>query len=210
MDRKLIYFADPMCSWCWGFQPVMSQIATRLEGEAEIVIFVGGLRPYTEHVMTDKDKSYVRNHWEHVQEATGQVFDFGLFDRTDFTYDTEPACRAVVAARLLDAGKAHAMLNRLHEAFYAEGKDVTKSDVLAELAGELGLDPAAFAAMHASEEARQLTLAEFQYTQRSQIGGFPTLVGVAEGAQPVALTMGYQPWQSMQPIVESWLSENAG
>ena len=22
-----IYFADPMCSWCWGFAPVIEKIA---------------------------------------------------------------------------------------------------------------------------------------------------------------------------------------
>ena len=26
MTRELIYFADPMCSWCYGFAPVISAI----------------------------------------------------------------------------------------------------------------------------------------------------------------------------------------
>jgi hypothetical protein len=25
--RQLVYFADPMCSWCYGFSPVIAAIA---------------------------------------------------------------------------------------------------------------------------------------------------------------------------------------
>lgn len=209
MDKTLIYFADPMCSWCWGFQPVMEKIRKRVDGIADTVVFVGGLRPFTDHVMTDKDKSYVRSHWTHVREASGQPFDFTFFDRDGFVYDTEPACRAVVATRRLDESKAHAMLDRTHRAFYAEGRDTTDPEVLADLAAEIGLDRAAFLETHSEEQSRQETLSEFQYTQRSQVGGFPTLVGVTEGIQPTALTMGFRRWDAMEPIIETWLAQEA-
>ncbi|MDH5427723.1 MAG: DsbA family protein, partial [Nitrospirota bacterium] len=26
MSPTLIYVADPMCSWCWGFSPVLEEI----------------------------------------------------------------------------------------------------------------------------------------------------------------------------------------
>lgn len=207
MDKTLLYFADPMCSWCWGFQPVMEKVRQRVDGLADIVVFVGGLRPFTDHAMTDKDKSYVRGHWEHVHEASGQPFDFSFFERSGFVYDTEPACRGIVAARRLDDSKAHPMLDRLHRAFYAEGRDTTDAEVIADLAAEIGLDRGAFRTAHDAEQSRQETLAEFQYTQRSQIGGFPTLVGVTEGARPTALTMGFRPWSAMEPIVEGWLGQ---
>jgi putative protein-disulfide isomerase len=210
MEKTLIYFADPMCSWCWGFQPVMSKIRERVDGLAETVIFVGGLRPFTDHAMTEKDKGYVRNHWNHVFEASGQPFDFAFFERENFVYDTEPACRAVVAARRMDEGKSHPMLDRLHRAFYAECQDTTDPEVIANLATEIGLDRDAYKVAFEDESSRQETLAEFQYTQRSQINGFPTLVGVTEGRRPVALTMGFRPWEAMEPIVESWLAEEVG
>ena len=30
-DRNLVYFADPMCSWCYGFSPVITALAERFE-----------------------------------------------------------------------------------------------------------------------------------------------------------------------------------
>ena len=209
MTKTLLYFADPMCSWCWGFQPVMANIREKTAASADCVIFTGGLRPFTEHVMTNEDKAKVRGHWGHVQEASGQPFDFDFFERTDFTYDTEPACRAVVAVRRLKPEFAHPMLDRLHRAFYAENRDVTDADVLADLAAEVGVDRSDFQIAHAADETKQETLADFHYAQRSQITGFPTLVGVTEGAKPMLLTIGYRPWADMEPAIDDWLAEKA-
>ena len=208
MSKTILYFADPMCSWCWGFAPVMEKVRAQIDDQADIQVFVGGLRPFTEHAMTDQDKSYVRNHWTHVQEASGQDFDFTFFEREDFTYDTEPACRAIVAVRKIEPKLAIDMLNRLHKAFYSEGKDTTDSDVLADLAQEVGVPRDQFETVFADEQTKQETLADFQYAQRSGIQGFPTVVGVDGDTQPIALTMGYRPWDAMEPAVEGWLSGN--
>ncbi len=205
MTKTLLYFADPMCSWCWGFAPVMEKIRDRAKGAATLQIFVGGLRPFTDHVMSDKDKSYVRNHWDHVAEASGQPFDYAFFDRDGFTYDTEPACRAVVAVRRIDPELAPRMLDRLHKAFYAENQDTTDPDVLADLAHEIGVARGDFQIAFEDDATKQETLADFDYAQRSQITGFPTLVGVAEGSQPVALTIGFRPWERIEPAIDAWL-----
>lgn len=205
MNKTLLYFADPMCSWCWGFSPVMDKILARTADVADVQIFVGGLRPFTDHVMTDKDKAYVRGHWDHVAEASGQPFDYTFFDRTGFTYDTEPACRAVVAVRRIDPALAPAMLARLHKAFYAENLDTTDPDVLARLAGEIGLPGSDFQIAFDDAQTKQETLADFQYAQRSQITGFPTLVGVGEGTTPVALTIGFRPWDGIEAALDAWL-----
>ena len=43
---RFIYFADPMCSWCWGFAPVIEQTLRRRYGEAiPVRLVLGGLRP---------------------------------------------------------------------------------------------------------------------------------------------------------------------
>ena len=206
MMKKLLYFADPMCSWCWGFQPVMDEIVDHMGDDAELQIFVGGLRPFTDHPMSEQDKASVRDHWDHVAEASGQPFDYAMFERDGFVYDTEPACRAIVAARYIDPAAAHPMLNRLHRAFYAENLDVTDPGVLIEIATEIGLPGGDFEIAYGSDEAKQATLGEFQYAQRSHITGFPTLVGITEGETPVMLTMGFQPWEGIAPAIEDWLA----
>ena len=96
---RLIAFVDPMCSWCYGFAPVLEAIAKHYGASLPIHLVMGGLRPGTTEPMTDKMKTMIREHWEHVHTASGQPFDMAFFDRTSFTYDTDPAARAVVLMR---------------------------------------------------------------------------------------------------------------
>ena len=42
---RLIYFADPMCSWCYGFSPVIAQIRQTFGRALPIEVVMGGLRP---------------------------------------------------------------------------------------------------------------------------------------------------------------------
>ena len=47
----LVYFADPMCSWCWGFAPVINAIRGRYGERLPVRLIVGGLRPGTTEPM---------------------------------------------------------------------------------------------------------------------------------------------------------------
>jgi len=77
----------------------MDRVAARFGERLPIRLVLGGLRPGTVDPMDDAMRVSIRDHWTHVHEASGQPFDFDFFERERFVYDTEPACRAVVAAR---------------------------------------------------------------------------------------------------------------
>ena len=79
MDREIICVVDPMCSWCWGFSPVIDAIAETYGDKADISFVAGGLRPLTTEPMSESMKAEIRGHWEHVTEASGQSFDFDFF-----------------------------------------------------------------------------------------------------------------------------------
>lgn len=202
----LLYVADPMCSWCWGFSPVIGEIAKRYGERADLEVIMGGLRPGATAPMDEADRATIREHWEHVQAASGQPFDFGFFERHDFVYDTEPACRAVVTVRSLDAESTLPFLARLHEAFYRENRDVTGTDTLADLGEELGLDRTVFLSSFKDEETDRATRSDFELTARLGVGGFPSLLGY-DGEVMAVLTTGYRPLEQLLPVIEHWLDQ---
>jgi len=150
----LIYFADPMCSWCYGFSPVLDDIRRAFGRTLPIRVVMGGLRPGTETPMTEAAKLEVAGHWRHVNDATGLPFDGAGMAREGFIYDTDPAARAVVVLRREGEELAAAYLSRVQRAFYAEGRDVTQGPVLADLVAELGVEPDRFLEQWGSEEAK--------------------------------------------------------
>ncbi len=203
----LIYFADPMCSWCWGFSPVIAAIGERFGESLPIDLVMGGLRPGTKKPMNEASKAGTRSHWQHVQAASGQPFDFAFFERAGFIYDTEPASRAVVVARRRSMGDARAMLRAIHTAFYAENRDVTDAGTLAEIAAGLGFDAAEFRAVFGSAAAAEETRRDFEFAGGSGIGGFPTLAAGRDGGAYALITQGFQPAERILPALEQWLAQ---
>ena len=125
-----------------------------------------------------------------------------------FVYDTEPACRALVAARELDAERVWPLLKLIQGAFYEQGLDVTTAPRLVELAEQAGFDRAAFAEALTRADTRAATAADFGWVQGLGIAGFPTLLAERNG-QLALLTNGYQPLGSLQPLLGRWLQQAA-
>lgn len=193
-----------MCSWCWGFAPVIGAVQSEFGAVAPIRLVVGGLRTGETKPMDAKSKDYIRGHWEHVQSATGQPFDFTFFARDGFVYDTEPACRGVVAARSLAPSAALAYFEAVQRAFYVDNRDVTAADTLADIACAVGIDRGAFDAVLAAPEISEATRADFNLTHALGISGFPTVV-LEDDAGQAFLTIGYRPLAAVRPHIALWL-----
>jgi putative protein-disulfide isomerase len=180
-----VYVADPMCSWCYGFAPELQALRERFP-RVPLHVVTGGLRAFNTQRMDAQQKDFLRHHWDEVGRRSGQPFSYALLERDDFVYDTEPACRAVVAVREHDARLALPMLHAVQRAFYAGGLDVTRGEVLADVYGELcarevtDFDPTAFHAAWSSEEMRQATRRDFETVHDWGIRGFPTLIAVRD------------------------------
>ena len=203
-----IYFADPMCSWCWGFAPVIEAARRRYEGILPVRVVMGGLRPGTDKPMNEVAKTEVRTHWGHVHEASGQPFDYGLFDRDDFVYDTDPAARAVVLVRRTEPALALTYLENAQRAFYAQGRDVTDPEVLADLAAEFGFDRGLFRTGLAEEALKHETWRDYAISQRAGVRGFPTLlVGPNADGTFALVSHGYQGAENILPAIDHWLGQ---
>jgi putative protein-disulfide isomerase len=208
-QTRLVYFADPMCSWCYGFSPVIAALAERFEGRLPLDLVMGGLRAGNTEPMRAQDKDYIRSAWTRVGAASGQPFDFSFFDREGFVYDTEPACRAVVTARRLLPRMALPFMARIQQAFYAENRDMTAAEEIAGVAEEAGFDRPGFSEAFAAAETRNETFRDFLTAQSLGIHGFPTLIAGSEEKGYALLTNGYRPLQDLAEPLERWLDAGA-
>ena len=205
----LIYFADPMCSWCWGFAPVIGAITREFGERLPIRLVLGGLRPGTTDPLDDARKATLRTHWGHVHEASGQPFNDAFFVRARFVYDTDPACRAIAVIRRQGMAQALHALHRLQEAFYAANRDITQMEELTAIAVEMGLDADEFSTALQSEATRQETWQDYAMSQRSGVTGFPTLIAGGTGGDYALVTQGFAPAGQVLPALDGWLARQA-
>lgn len=202
LPPTLFYFADPMCSWCWGFSPVMEAVI-RSYPRLPVSLVMGGLRTGVDPLpATQRDE--ILHHWHAVQARTGQSFQFENALPDGFVYDTEPACRAVVSMIALQRTAAFAYLQSVQRAFYVEQRDVTSPDVLAERAQVFGVKEDDFRALFDSESVRAKTGKHFAFTRETGVRGFPTII-LGDGRGFLLLSSGYQPYEELRPSIGKWL-----
>ena len=203
---QLIYFADPMCSWCYGFSPVVQAMRRRYAGVLPIRLVLGGLRPGTTTPMPDDARRGLVHHWDEIGAMAGVPFSPALADREGFIYDTDPAARAVVLARRLSDDDGLDMLEETHKAFYAEGRDVTDNAVLADIAASLDFDRDSFLAGLGQESLKDETWGDYAIARNAGVTGFPTLiVGPNADGTYAPVTRGYNDADVVLAGVEMWL-----
>jgi len=204
-EREILYVADPMCSWCWGFTPTIRAIAEMAEGRVDLTLMMGGLRPLNRDPMDESQKAEIQHHWQSVAERSGQPFDFDFFARDGFVYDTEPACRAVCVVRAVARPLVLDYFESVQRAFYSENRDVTDPSTLQEIARKTGVDHTVFESRYSDIASAYETAGDFQSARQLSVTGYPTVI-LRKGKEFGLLTAGYQPLDAIQATFAEWLN----
>jgi len=183
--KSLIFVVDPMCSWSWGFLPVMESLRETYAESRQISLVLGGLRTAGDMVWDSGSKAYLRENWEAVARRSGQPFSPELLEKEAFVYDTYPACKAVVTVRRLWGDNASfAYLRAIQEAFYSRGEDITSVEVLA---GYVTEQREAFWDFFHSSGAERLMQHDFSRARAMGATAFPSVVSIDEAGHMVCL-----------------------
>lgn len=158
--------------------------------------------------MTTELRNEILHHWEAVHRLTGQAFQFENAMPEGFVYDTEPASRAVLTFARFEPSRTFDYFSRIQAGFYAEGIDVTRPEVLANIAAGFGLDETEFLVLFQSDEMKEVTQKHFARARSAGIQGFPTLVW-QHGDDVELLTAGYLPYESLAGKIDELLSKTS-
>jgi putative protein-disulfide isomerase len=207
-DIEFIYVGDPMCSWCWGFAPVLDAMTRRYDIPMSTV--VGGLRPGPSAEPLDEiTRRTLAEHWDHVEQASGQPFDRRALDRPGWIYDTELGAIGVVTMRSMAESDTFRFFKRLQRAYYAENIDITDAGAYPDLLDGFDVDRDTFMKNLASEDMKALAWKDFETARRMSISGFPSLL-LRIDDQHLIVTRGYLGWDSLEPALTGWLREQYG
>lgn len=146
MNTTLRYLFDPLCGWCYGATPALSDVEEIPDATIELFptgLFSGeGARP-----MDDDFAAYAWSNDQRIARLTGQSFteryrERVLGDRRQF-FDSGPATVALTAVSLTAPARELEALKVIQRARFVDGKNITDLKVLASLLASLGLDEAA-------------------------------------------------------------------
>lgn len=184
MNKRLIYVHDPMCSWCWGFAPVLTGLVAGLPEQVSFRRLLGGLAPDTVEPMPADMQQRIQANWRRIGETLpGTEFNFDFWVRCKPRRSTWASCRAVIAARSQGMEYDRRMTSAIQRAYYLQARNPSDKTTLVELAVELGLDAGLFAETLDSHETRQVLEREMQQCATLRASSFPALVLQADASQ---------------------------
>jgi len=174
---RLYYVHDPMCSWCWGFAPVLKELLLRLPREVEVKRLLGGLAIDSDVPMPVEMQSMLQKTWQRIEQKIPNIkFNFDFWTTCQPRRSTYPACRAVIAARQQGERFDETMTKAIQKAYYQQARNPSDIKTLIELAEELNLDVEQFKQDIASVDMQQQLEAEIALSRELYAESFPSLV----------------------------------
>ncbi len=202
--KKLIYVGDPMCSWCYGFAPVISHIHKNYSDKLEMSLMVGGLYTGGQTYQDEQRIAFLQKTWKQISELSGQVFDFSMLEKKGWLYDTELSCRAVVAVRRLSPESCFGFFHEVQKNFYAMGMDSQSEETFVKAVVSVGLNRDDFLAELRKPDCIEETLQDFQLTRQMGVSGYPTVLLNDDNGWAL-LTAGYQELKAIETQLQAWL-----
>jgi putative protein-disulfide isomerase len=174
---KLYYAYDPMCSWCYAFRPVLETLITRLPGELDVVLLLGGLATDSDEPMPEETRAYVMANWQRIeQQIPDTEFNYDFWEKCKPRRSTYPACRAIIAARQQGLEYDLEMIWAIQQAYYRQARNPSDLSTLTELAMEIGLNKDKFVQDIQSIETDETLRQEIKRTRQLGLNSFPSLL----------------------------------
>lgn len=175
-DSVLYYVHDPMCSWCWGFKPVLRQLTQQLPADIRLEYVLGGLAADTDQPMQPEMQQQIAATWKHIQQVIpGTEFNFDFWSKCQPRRSTYIACRAVIVAEQMATGKGSAMLHAIQNAYYLQARNPSDAATLVTLAEQLGLDTTQFELQLNAEQTQQALQQQIDFARGIGADSFPSL-----------------------------------
>lgn len=206
---EMYYATDPLCSFCWAFEPTLRkfryQYASYISNDTTVM---GGMIEKWEKFGGDSSNGIqsaadVAKHWREIGDFSRMVIDgrVWLNEPIDSSF---PSSQAFQIVRRDYPEQAQAFLRKLRETVMVWNQDISKREVLAGILEEMGLDHEKILNDADSFEGRSLLNSDLGLARALTATGFPTLVLVNEQNQGVKI-VGAQPYEALESALKQIL-----
>jgi putative protein-disulfide isomerase len=200
----LTQFTDPMCTWCWGSEPVLRRLRTVYGDQLRLEFVMGGLvedfDAFYDAGNDIAEPSDVGPHWLEASEQHGMPVETSVFE-TNPAQSTYPASVAFAAARLQDRERAHRYLRLLREAYATQARNVNERAEQVTLAERVGLDVEAFTGALDDGTAQAAFEDDLARTRNAGVRAFPTYR--IEGPEETFRLAGFQSFDALAGRLET-------
>lgn len=207
---EVIEFTDPICTWCWGSEPLLRKLETVYGDQVKIKFVMGGLvediRDFYDSYNgiggnAEQSNEQIAKHSLEASQRHGMpIRSEGLKLFSDEYNSSYPQNIAYKAAQMEDEMLANKFLRKIREATEIQSRQTNRSEVLIELANEAGLDISKFIERFSDGSAEEKFKQDLNITKEYSVRGFPSFL-IKYGDKKILLR-GYQTFDAVKSIIK--------
>jgi putative protein-disulfide isomerase len=216
MKPTLFYCYDAYCGWCYGFSPVIKQIAATYKTQLNIEVLSGGMIVPENPVHIGVTAGFIQKAYPTVEAYTGVKFGADYLwhvenpDLSDWYPNSQMSAIALCIFKEIYPEKQVEFAADLQYALHYEGRDLTDKEAYRHLIEQYGLNETAFYEKLGSDTYKDQAHYEFQLCKQLQVTGYPcVLIQVAETKFHL-LARGYTPYEDLKTRLDLVLKEIEG
>ena len=216
MKPLLIYCYDAYCGWCYGFSPVIKQIAETFKDAITTEVLSGGMMIEENVAPIEKIAPFIQSAYSRVEELSGIKFGEDFLwhinhpDQSDWVMNSEKPAIALCIFKEYYPEQQIAFAADLQYALNYEGRDLDDDEAYRHLLEKYGIHPEAFYTKLHSEEYKEQAFYEFTLCKQLQVTAFPAVLVQLSETKFHLLARGYTSYEEMEQRITAVLAEVAG
>jgi len=214
MTHPVVYYCyDAYCGWCYGFSPVIRQIASEYSGQLSFEVLSGGMIPSDNPRHIAATAGFIGEAYKRVEELTGIKFGkdylWHIFNpqESDWRPHSEKSAIALCIFKELYPDQQVMFATDLQHALNYEGRDLTDDEAYRHLLEKYKIDETDFYTKLHSEAYREKAYYEFALCRQLQVTGFPAVLIQVSESKLYLLARGYTPYEDLKARIDNVLNE---
>jgi putative protein-disulfide isomerase len=216
MKPVLNYCYDAYCGWCYGFSPVIKQVADNYKDILDLEVLSGGMMVGEKVMPIEKIGPYIASDYKRVEELTGIKFGEDFLwhinnpDRSDWVMNSEKPAIALCILKEYYPDRQLEFASDLQYALNYEGRDLDDDEAYRHLLDKYNMQPEAFYSKLNDEEYKEMAYYEFALMKQLQVNGFPTLFIQTAELKFIMVARGYTPFEEVKQRIDAVLKDVTG
>ncbi len=210
---SILYCYDAYCGWCYGFSPVMKQIAEDFKDKISIEVLSGGMVLPEKPTHISATAKYIEGAFKNVEELTGIKFGEDYLwhiknpDDSDWHPNSEKPAIALCILKEFYPNRTVEFAADLQYSLFEEGRDLTDDEAYRHLLEKYSIQPEVFYEKLKSEAYKEAAYYEFSLTKQLQVSGFPCVFVQTADTKFNLVARGYTNYETLKDRIEAVLKE---
>lgn len=213
MRPLLIYCYDAYCGWCYGFSPVIKQVAIDYSDRLDFEVLSGGMIDAENPKPISAMAGFIAKAYKTVEETTGiqfgQDFLWHIFnpDKSDWFPASEKPAIALSVFKEYHPTQQVAFAADLQYALNYEGRDLCDDEAYRHLLAKYGLNAEEFYQKLHSEAYKEKAYYDFSLCKQLQVTGFPAVLIQTADSKFYLVARGYTDAATLRQRIDNVLKE---